>query len=1014
MNIRKIFGLLALIPALFTVGCCTSNDDLDSGAGVGNFEIVGEKVNYNFYANEDMVFIPVRSNIPESEWRISTPDGEWCHVARSYDNEKGLYLAVDSNEEVDVRSATFTVGAGGKNYDIQVRQLGYGPAILVNGKVVDHRGGEFSIEVVSNIDIRMGTPKMESEDDLWLEVRNSGLPVSRAFAETEYSLFAYANMYPYTRSATVTFTAVDPMYMRDDITQVCTITQSTGTVSAEMSSPDNKISNSFISVDSTQHHAGVDTDNLIDGDFNTVYHSPWGVGYDNPTTQFPVEWTFHFGGSVQPINISYFKLYSGTGNGRPGHFNVEYKLKGDEEWTLMSNNSNPNPTAENPLYNFGQQGGTQVCRFPSTLNDITDLHIIWYDGAGDNGAGTREGFISSQEIEFYEDMSPVVNELILKVFTDLSCSELNAGVTRVDITELYQVSPYLAQEVAMRLYDGTYPENERQFRVGSYEAYSNGDALFTTFRTRRYTQHDNPTGIYAVPGQTMLVCVDHIPEGQTVSLGVSGENGDGYAARFNGFDMRMELFEGLNDIKISSEGMCYIINTAENLTSASEAVKVHFLPGSGNVEGYFDLRYHTDEDYVNMLNRTSSKYFVAKGRNMIFNMHTAALARYAPTGIISGLTAWDDILGWQFELMGIAKQNSDGTWDRMIDKTHFNNHMMAISNTNPSSYMDASDYRINFNATSGISKIISRELLLRAEDNTWGPAHEAGHINQMAILWKSNAESSNNLFSNYAIYKFGKYGSRGSSLKEIADCFAAGQSWVEMGDPTHMNESTEIHMRMNWQLWNYFHRCGVDTEFWPRLFELLRTKYILPNEQAGYYGMLEDNGKCQMMFAKAVCEAAQMDFTDFFEVWGFLRPVDITYSQYGTARYNVTQAMIDDLKAEMSKYPTKAPAIQYIEDRNVKNGVLYSELGYYETFEKKLSVSGSPSYTLNGRTMKVEGATNGVAVEIRGQEGSDGTLGDLRYFANISSFNLPSTVSTSGITVYVVQWDGKRIKATAK
>lgn len=1012
MNIRKIFGLL-LAPVMFAFAGCSTSDDADS-AGAGNFEIVGEKVNYNFYADEDMVFIPVRSNIPESEWRISTPDADWCHVARSYDNEKGLYLAVDSNEEVDVRAVTFTVGAGSKNYDIQVRQLGYGPAILVNSKVLDYRGGEFSIEVVSNIEVRMSNPQVDSDDEQWLEVRNSGLPLSRALAESEFSLYAYANIYPYARSAKVTFTAVDPMYMRDDITQVCTITQSTGTVSAEMSYPDNKVPNSYISVDSTQHHNGVDTDKLIDGDYSTVYHSPWGVGYDDPTTQFPVEWTFHFGGSAEPINISYFKLYSGTGNGRPGHFNVEYKLKGDEDWTRISNASNPNPTAEDPLYNFGQQGGIQICRFPSTLNDITDLHIIWYDGAGDNGAGKGEGFISSQEIEFYEDMSSTVNGQILKVFTDLSCSELNAGVTRADITELYQVSPYLAQEVAMRLYNGSYPENERQFRVGSYEAYSNGDALFTTFRTRRYTQHDNPTGVYAVPGQTLLVCVDHIPDGQTVSFGVSGENSDGYAARFSGFDMKVELFTGLNEVKPTTEGMCYIINTAANLTSASEPVKVHILPGSGRVEGYFDLRYHTDEDYVNMLTNTGAKYFVAKGKNMIFNMHTAALRRYAPTGIISGLTAWDDILGWQFELMGIAKQNGDGTWDRMIDETHFNNHMMAISNDNPSSYMDASDYRINFNSTSGIPKIISRELLLAAEDNTWGPAHEAGHVNQMAILWKSNAESSNNLFSNYAIYKFGKYGSRGSKIEDIANCFARGESWVEMGDATHMNESTEIHMRMNWQLWNYFHRCGVDPQFWPKLFGLLRTKYILPNEQAGYYGMIEDNGKCQIMFAKAVCEAAQMDFTDFFEVWGFLRPVDITYSQYGTARYNVTQAMIDELKAEMAKYPTKAPAIQYIEDRNVKDGNSYSELGYYTTFQQKATVSGTPTYTINNRTVKVDGATNGVAVEVRGPEGSDGSLGALRYFANYSSFALPASVSTTGMTVYVVQWDSKRIKATAK
>ena len=39
------------------------------------------------------------------------------------------------------------------------------------------------------------------------------------------------------------------------------------------------------------------------------------------------------------------------------------------------------------------------------------------------------------------------------------------------------------------------------------------------------------------------------------------------------------------------------------------------------------------------------------------------------------------------------------------------------------------------------------------QDNEWGPGHELGHMHQGAINWPSTTESSNNLFSNYVVYK---------------------------------------------------------------------------------------------------------------------------------------------------------------------------------------------------------------------------------------------------------------------
>ena len=66
--------------------------------------------------------------------------------------------------------------------------------------------------------------------------------------------------------------------------------------------------------------------------------------------------------------------------------------------------------------------------------------------------------------------------------------------------------------------------------------------------------------------------------------------------------------------------------------------------------------------------------------------------------------------------------------------------------------MWASDYQIGFVYTY-LGNILLEDNVMAAEDNAWGPAHEIGHVHQAAINWASSTESSNNLFSNFIIYK---------------------------------------------------------------------------------------------------------------------------------------------------------------------------------------------------------------------------------------------------------------------
>lgn len=376
----------------------------------------------------------------------------------------------------------------------------------------------------------------------------------------------------------------------------------------------------------------------------------------------------------------------------------------------------------------------------------------------------------------------------------------------------------------------------------------------------------------------------------------------------------------------------------------------------------------------------------------MFYFHTAKMQEFVPNQILSAINLWDDIIGWEQELMGIED----------VRPSQVNNHIFAISPEG--SYMWATDYCIGFVYTY-LNNILLKENVMANKDNAWGPAHEIGHIHQAAINWPGSTESSNNLFSNYILYKLGKYCSRGSELNDLADSrFVRKKAWYNMGDATHQGEDTETHMRMNWQLWNYYHRCEHNPKFWQTLFKLLREDRITES----------DPGGAQLKFAMKASEAAGEDLTDFFDLWGFFIPGEDTIEQYGTWKYKVTEEMIQEAKTFMKKFPKPKHAFQYIEDRKAGDTGLDtkpSDTGYYTQFEGEVkAVSPNISYTVSGRKYTVENGENAVAFELR----KNSAEGELVYFFNMFSYDIPAGVELGNAKLYAVQADGKRIEIPVK
>ena len=607
--------------------------------------------------------------------------------------------------------------------------------------------------------------------------------------------------------------------------------------------------------------------------------------------------------------------------------------------------------------------------------------------------------VGCHEMEFYTKVITLTEQL-LNVFTDITCTEVKPDVSDATIAQL--PSEYFIR-IANNLKNNSYNEWEKDFRIQEYKAHSDVDTWSNKLKIRRYTDLDNPTGISVTPGEELIVLVGDT-YGQNIFLQCIGEESTDYTSPGVFYQQpswqgdKYPLKPGVNKLtmKENSSGQLFLMYTTNDLTSPdAKPVKIHIPLGSGKVTGYFDLERHkTDAKYAELLSKASHKYFCIRGEKIMFYFHLDKLREVVKTKILPTIEFWDNLMTWEQDLSGISE----------IPANQMNNHIFAISPEG--SYMWGGDRRIAF-AKSTLFKVLVPEKVMSEKDNVWGPAHEIGHVIQGAINWPSTTESSNNLLANYVLYKLGKYCSNGAEISKLADAYARKEPWAKLGYGSgitlYMSEDPSLHMRMNWQLWNYFHRCGNMPDFFPKLFKELRSTPLNFNFP----------GMAQFDYAKAVCKVANMDMTEFFERWGYFKEVNIAnFDQYGTFPYMVFQSMIDQAKDYMAGFSKKLPQpIYYLEDR--KNGDVgienaqVGDVGHYTQFKENAKITGTPTYRLSGKTVTVNNGQQAVAFEVR--KGSE--TGELLYFFNFLTYSIPPIVTLDETTkFYAVQADGKRVE----
>ena len=279
-----------------------------------------------------------------------------------------------------------------------------------------------------------------------------------------------------------------------------------------------------------------------------------------------------------------------------------------------------------------------------------------------------------------------------KLFTDLSCSELQPGIDASNLSDNpdFQALPEALQNMTMKIAGGDWSETNtynnvkaewedpyaRKYRVQMYEPYSEGGAAASMASISQYTNMCNPTGILGDKGTTLYVMVrDEIKEGSTLyirevaDMGIHNDVRDG-SENINGVTIKgIKLNKGLNIITTQLDNshlfIYYSVATAaipaggsryqrveKNNLSNFSPIKIHIE--GGRINGFFnyvgdttpdsDGKYlypgDTEKDFQYTVTRATHPMYDLIGRYLIlhFNLEDTPNGSSAPIkGVKSAL-----------------------------------------------------------------------------------------------------------------------------------------------------------------------------------------------------------------------------------------------------------------------------------------------------------------------------------------------------------------------------------------
>jgi len=614
---------------------------------------------------------------------------------------------------------------------------------------------------------------------------------------------------------------------------------------------DTKISATNTTASSTQTGFGIER--TQDGSFTTNY-------YSNASTS-AVTMTYNFGGTS---NIDFLYYYPRSDGYTYGNFK-QFDL-------YVATASNPTLTKYG-TYDFkGNSTMSQITFSPALVNP-TQIQFVLQPASGN--------IISCSEMQFYKKGDSSFD--YATIFTDQTCSEIKPTVTLANINA---ITDQFYKNLALDVFNKTY---NSEFRVQSYKAWQHPDIMAAVNKAYPYSLRDNPTGIYATTGETLIVFVGDT-HGQNISLFIQNPDTKIVGSSY-------PLHSGMNKILALNSGLIYVMYHTQ--TGTEDPVKINFATGS--VNGYFDSQKHTQADWQRILNKATFRHFDVLGRYAHLTFETAAFKQYTPDGLAL-INKYDQIVYAEQDFQGMVKYNKMAK-----------NRLYLLVVYPASDYMYATNYYTAYNATlqSGLLSVGT----LVVDPYAWGVAHEIGHVNQVrsTFKWLGMTEVTNNLNSLNIQSLFGNP-MRLVSENHYSEATTAIINAKIAHNAAYDTSGKSKHFFWKlvpfWQLKLYMIDVLDKKDFYRDLYEKMRTN---PEPSTP--------GQCQIEFVKAACDVAQLDLTDFFTAWGFLTPIDMQITDYTTAQFTVSQTMIDACKSYITAkgYAKPTKAIQTITDSNIQS-----------------------------------------------------------------------------------------------
>ena len=649
-------------------------------------------------------------------------------------------------------------------------------------------------------------------------------------------------------------------------------------------------------------------------------------------------------------------------------------------------------------------------------------------------------------------MSEATAEQLTTFFTTTACTELKSPYNGYSDSELRSAMSALSttvQNMAIKVKNNSWTtysgwdKAEKTFRIADYKAYSSHSRWTSILGYGHLMGRlSNPTGIWVDKDQILQVYVGDIPDGESVALEVAG-HGQASGTTYS-------LHEGMNCLLMATSGNCFVFYEVDNTTDGGTPYKlmsnyadvtVHIE--GGTVQGYFDLTKGDDDDDWTQLNvhLLSKDNVCLKSEKHVMNLKKSwLLTALGESSVVDMMNVWKNLSEWEDELMG--RSDSYGGQNRYGQYCNNITSVTSVGEDEEYGNPHASTYGTYYYNGSH-DAIFNANALLTVADNMWCIAHEQGHNRQNPINMAGNTEISNNLFSNVAVYKQGRYTSRTASIQAVFEDYLAGVSWPERiaRSCNGVDGYNQQMLRLNWSLYLYFHVNGNDPDFFPRLFDALRTEPMTRHDVSGSEGNVTGGqftaaSDDYLKYYVKCCEVSGYDLTDFFASFGFfmipcsesLTLDGITTTQYAfindydkTCLY-VTQEMIDAAKATVAAENLPKCNITFIEDRVSAPLATYEghaegerrvinpdapvasfgevgEMGQYTDFDVTPSAY---TYNISARGNVTVSGTGAVGIIV--YDDSDNIVG----FYNTNTFHLPaSAFDESGMK------SGYSIKAAA-